>query len=577
MILQALTEYYETLLEKGKIARPGWGTAKVSFALELDGDGQIIGVHSLKTEPEAGKKQSPKFRNMEVPMPEKRSSGILADFLCDNSAYILGSDAKGKPERAVDCFVAARARHLEILSDVDSPAAGAVRSFFAGWNPGEGKTHPMLAPDWDELISGGNFLLFYDRRPVTDDPAIRAAWQNYYDNRGDGPVMQCLVTGKESPIPNTHPAIKGVRGAQSSGAALVSFNTEAAESYNRKQNLNAPVGAYAAFAYTTALNTLLADREHTQVIGDTTVVCWAKNGESGYQDFAMESLMGISPEEETQNLVRSTLEALAQGKKANWNGEVLSPDADFYILGLAPNAARLSVRFFLHNTFAEFMKRQEAHFVRLEIVRPSYDKWESLPLWKLVGETVRDQSPSKAQPQMAGDTLRAILAGDRYPATLLNGVMLRIRAEREVTRGRAAIIKAYYLRNTNQLCPEEVLTVTLNETTQNVPYTLGRMFSVLEAIQQAANPGINTTIKDKYYTSAAATPATIFPILLNLSQKHLRKLDTGIRIHWEKRLGELAAIVGQEFPARLALPEQGSFHLGYYHQTQKRYEKKEEK
>lgn len=510
-------------------------------------------------------------------MPEKRSSGILANFLCDNSAYILGSDAKGKPERAVDCFVAARARHLEILSDVDSPAAGAVRNFFAGWNPGEGNTHSMLAADWDELISGGNLLLFYNRNPVTDDPAIRAAWQNYYDNRSDGPVMQCLVTGKESPIPNIHPAIKGVRGAQSMGAALVSFNAPAFCSYGREQNLNAPVGEYAAFAYTTALNALLADREHTQVIGDTTVVCWAKSGESGYQDFAMESLMGGSPDDETQNLVRSTLRNLAAGNQVNWNGEALYPGVEFYILGLAPNAARLSVRFFLHNTFGEFMGHVDEHYRRLEIVRPSYDKRESLPPWKLIGETVWDQSPSKAQPQMAGDVLRAILTGDRYPATLLNGVMLRIRAEREVTRGRAATIKAYYLRNTNQLCPEEVLTVTLNETTQNVPYTLGRMFSVLEAIQQAANPGINTTIKDKYYTSAAATPATIFPILLNLSQKHLRKLDTGIRIHWEKRLGELAAIVEQEFPARLALPEQGSFHLGYYHQTQKRYEKKEEK
>ena len=177
---------------------------------------------------------------------------------------------------------------------------------------------------------------------------------------------------------------------------------------------------------------------------------------------------------------------------------------------------------------------------------------------------------------MAADTLKAILNGSRYPASLLNGVMLRIKAECEVTRGRAAIIKAYYLRNENKYCPKEVLEVELNEHCRNVPYTLGRLFAILEHIQQEANQGINATIKDKYFNAAASTPAQIFPVLTNLAQKHLRKMDDKRKIYFNRQIGELSEIIGTEYPRRLNLPEQGSFQLGYYCQVQKRFQKKEE-
>ena len=222
---------------------------------------------------------------------------------------------------------------------------------------------------------------------------------------------------------------------------------------------------------------------------------------------------------------------LCQGQPVQYREDRLDPNMDFFVLGLSPNAARLSVRFFLRNTFGGFLRNVQAHQDRLEIVRPAYDKFETLPLWKLLSETVnqnsRDKSPA---PDLAGEVLRAILNDTLYPATLLNGVTLRIRAEHEITRGRAAIIKAYYqklaetMKHENPDIPEEVLQVSLNENSFNIPYTLGRLFSVLEAIQAAANPGINATIKDKYFNSAAATPAVIFPILINLAQKHLKKL-----------------------------------------------------
>lgn len=167
------------------------------------------------------------------------------------------------------------------------------------------------------------------------------------------------------------------------------------------------------------------------------------------------------------------------------------------------------------------------------------------------------------------------MTGGRYPATLLNGVTLRIRAEQDITRGRAAILKAYYTRNKSALCPEEVLTVELNEQSNYTPYVLGRLFAVLEDVQSMASPGLNATIKDRYFNSACATPAVVFPTLLKLAQKHLQKLSTGSSIYFNQQITNLMSRMNAPFPARMTLPEQGAFEIGYYHQTQKRYEKKQ--
>ena len=360
------------------------------------------------------------------------------------------------------------------------------------------------------------------------------------------------------------------------GNTLVGFNAPAFCSYGREQSLNAPTSKYAAFAYTSALNHLLAERDYVGRIGDTTILFWASGGQRAYQSFCVASLFGAPTAYSASDLQKMTLD-LCQGKPVLFEEAQLDPGTTFYILGLSPNAARLSVRFFLKNTFGGFVRNVQAHQERLEIVRPSFDKFETIPLWKLLDETVnqnsRDKSPA---PGMAGETLRAILSDIPYPATLLYGVSLRIRAEREVTRGRAAILKAYYLKSPHPDIPKEVLTVSLNPDSTNVPYNLGRLFSVLEAIQSSANPGINATIKDKYFNSASATPSRVFPLLINLAQKHLRKLDKGLSISYSKQLTGLADKLGEVFPDRLSLPQQGAFQLGYYHQTQARYTKKEE-
>ena len=575
MILQALTRYYEDLLQRGEIAAPGWSPAKISFALCLDKDGQVTQVIPTMEEVTMGKKTVLRPQSMILPSAVKRTVGIASNFLWDNSAYLLGVDQKGKPERSRDCFRVAASLHHAVLDGVDSPAARAILAFFDTWQPKKAMEHPALSGQYETISAGGNLLFRVDGRYVHEDAVIREAWQRYRDGADEDAVrMQCLVTGREDEIPATHPAIKGVRDAQSRGAALVSFNAPAFCSYGREQNYNAPVGKYAAFAYTAALNHLLADRDNVQVIGNTTIVCWAEGAESVYQDVFMSFMSDKMPSTISDNDLRAALKNLAKGRPCEELG--VDPNRTFYILGLAPNAARLSVRFFLRDSFGRLMRNVNDHYERLEIVKPAYAKPGVLSLWALLRETVRDPKKQVPSPAMAGATARAVFSGGLYPASLLEAVMLRIRAERDITWGRAAIIKAYYLKNPHKDCPEEVLTVSLNEASTNIPYTLGRLFSVYEAAQQAANPGINATIKDKYFNSAATMPASIFPVLNNLYQKHLRKLETRQRVYFDKQVSALKGALGESYPTRMTLAQQGAFDLGYYHQTQKRYTKKEE-
>lgn len=573
MILQALTRLFEDLVQRGEIARPGWSKAKISYALCLSEAGALTSVVPLLREGQGGKKTQLRPSLIELPSPVTRTVGVLPNFLWDNSSYLLGADEKGKPERSLSCFRACGEFHHSLLDDVDTPAAKAILAYFDTWNPENAREHPALADCWEDIMKGANLSFRVDGQFIWEDEKVCGAWDDHY-GQYQGEKTQCLVTGLPDVAESVHPVIKGVAGAQSSGAAIVSFNAPAFCSYGKEQSLNAPVGKHAAFAYTAALNYLLADRENVHRIGDTTVVCWAEGAEPQYSVFAGLALFGGDlPDTLSEDDLRAALKNLAQGLPCA--ALKLDPNRPFYILGLAPNAARLSVRFFYRNSFGALMRNVNDHHARMEIVGSRY---AITPLWAMLRETVNlnttDKSPS---PVLSGAVARAIFTGTAYPASLLEAVTLRIRAEREITPGRAAILKAHYLKNQSKQCPKEVLTVSLNENSTNIPYTLGRLFSVYEEVQEAANPGINATIKDKYFGSAAATPAVIFPILDNLCQKHLRKLDIGLRINRDKQIGKLKDVLGEEYPVRLSLPEQGSFNLGYYHQKQFRYTKKEDK
>lgn len=579
MILQALVSYYETLAARGELPQPGWAPVKVSYVLNLDDQGDITTVVCIKEEVTRGKKKALVPQTIQLPAPVKRTVGVTANFLCDNSSYILGADKKGKPKRSLECFQACKTLHETLLVSVEEPAARALLSFFDHWQPEKLAEHPAFAhQDMEDLLASANLIFRYRGRYLHEIPAIRQAWQDYYNNSQDSQQFPCLVTGKLASVAQLHPSIKGIPGAQSSGASLVSFNAPAFCSYDREQGLNAPTSQYAAFAYGAALNHLIAT-QNTRV-GDVTLLFWAESGEEAYADALKRFGFGGGDEDDQykEEDLKGLMESLAEGADVEWDGTRIDPNMTFYILGISPNAARLSVRFFLRNSFGQFIRSVKAHYDRLEIVRPSFDPFDNIPVWRMLKETVNPNSrEKKPAADMSGDTLRAILTNTPYPATLLNGVTLRIRADREMNRTRAAILKAYYLKNRNPFVPEEVLTVSLNQDSNHEAYVLGRLFSVLEAIQSDANPGINATIRDKYFSSASATPGVVFPTLVNLAQKHLRKLDEGKKIFYDKQLTELMSKLGETYPNRMNLPQQGAFQLGYYHQTQYRFTKKEDK
>lgn len=574
MILHALYQLYEYLAANGLAEEPGWTRTKIAYGLTLADDGSISNVQTLM-EPDRKGKPAPAI--LRTPIAPKKSANVLSTFIFGNASYLLGVDEKGRPERTRECFEACKKLHHDVLSDVDTPAARAIKAYFAAWNPDTARENAVLKEYLEDMRTGVNLIFFYRNRPVTEDRAICDAWQRHYDG-GEGEMVRCLVTGEMAKLARLHPSIKGVKGGQPTGTSLVSFNAPAFESFGREKGMNAPVGEHAAFAYTTALNYLIADRDHTTTIGDTTVVMWSESGEAAYQNLGMAALNldddAALQGYEAQEAIHGAIEKLARGQVVDWEGIRVDPSVRYYIFGFSPNAARLSVRFFLQNTFGNFIKASARHTRDMEIARPSFDKFERLSLWRMLQETVNMASHDKTpQKQMAGDTLRAILTDTRYPATLINAVELRILAERRVTRGRAAIIKAYYRKNKG--LPEEVLTVELNRDSTYLPYVLGQLFSVLEQTQEKANG--TATIQDRYFNAAAATPSVIFPRLISLAKNHLAKMDDGSAIYYEKQIQELLNRIHVLLPARMTQAERGAFQLGYYHEQQYRYTKKEDR
>ena len=577
MILQALVNHYENLAEQGKVDQEGWCKAKVSYAVNLSSDGKIQGIISLKEEKERGKKKVWVPRQIKVPEMVTRSSGVSANFLCDNSKYILGIDADGTNQRVLDCFEAAKEKHLSLLCETEGEMAEAVRNFFETWDPEKAAECAEIKERWEDLTDGGNLIFCMGINYAQDDPFIQETWENARNESSeDGKTGICLVTGKEAEITRIHKTIKGVPGAQSSGAALVSFNAPAFESYGKEQSYNAPVGKYAEFAYTTALNYLLNQREYTFQLGDSMIVFWAESAEKEYQA----AFFGAAdPKPDNQEEIKGIFDNLKKGMPVSIGNFTLNRDQRFYILSLAPNAARLSVRFFYQDSFGNILKNLSAHYERMSIVKPSWESREYLGVRDMLSETVNQNSKDKSPvPNMAAFVLQAILSGARYPESLYTDVLIRIRVEHgTITWGRAGIIKAYLIRNGSWKEGENYM--GLNEESRETAYVLGRLFSVLESIQMEANPGIKATIHDRYFNSACATPASIFPVLIKLKNSHMKKLERekgGAKVYYEKLLTELMGKL-DEYPKRLSLEEQGKFILGYYHQVQKKYEKKEEK
>lgn len=586
-MLKSLVDYYEILCqdENSTIPRLGYSSAKVFYALNISDNGELLNIISLKILNEKNKEIA---IPMIVPQQEKRASGVSANFLCDNSSYVLGHDNKGKPERSKKCFEAFCELHKTILSDIDCREAKAVLAFLDNWDINTVAENSILS-QLSDAFTEANFIFKLDgeNRYIHECPEIRNAWMQYKNTAVSNELCGiCLVTGEKTSIARLHPSLKGLNGGKSTGNTLVSFNAPAYESYGnvKSQGLNAPISDYAAFAYTTVLNTMLSDKTNKINLGDSNIVFWAQSKISkSYNE--MFAYMIQPDEKDNDNLeekntikcIKGVFEKVRNGEKINSDG-LNFDDVRFSILALSPNAARVSVRFYLENSFYFFIEKMAKHYRNMAIEKQFPDKEpDSISIWRILNETVAPSSRDKsASPLLAGSVMQAILNGTKYPSSLFSSLMMRIRADRNINYVRASTIKAYLIRfDFNKY--QEVLTMSLNSESTNTAYVLGRLFAVLEKTQLEANPGINTTIKDRYFTSACANPSLVFPQLLKLSNHHIAKAEYGKSL--DKRISEVLEILNvneDPFPKNLSLESQGVFILGYYHQKNTFYKKKED-
>lgn len=609
MILQALYELYQRLLDEpdASIATPGYSTTRASFALNLSADGELLDLVDLRAPDTTGRQQNLVAREVNVPRQVIRSgTGVKANFMCDNSGYVLGVDAKGKPERAMQMFTEFRALHQTLLAGLHDAGAQAVLAFLDHWDPGQAKECAALRPLWDDVIAGGSIVFRLDGAPgfVHGRPAVRASWERHIAGGGSGPSGQCLITGESAPVARLHDSIKGVSGAQSTGASIVSFNLPAFESYGKHQSFNAPVSEAAAFGYVTALNFLLRSQRHRMRIGDATTVFWAERPGGLEEDMLAELLDptaaaksevvaeaeasgdmtvagGYHRDPQATRLVHDIMRQVGSGKPVRLDTLQMDRDVRFYILGLAPNAARLSIRFLHVDTFGSLVARIVQHYADMTMDLPPWEKDSVFPVWRIVGETAPliggKRDSKRASPLLAGAITRAILQGTDYPAELFTTMLSRVRTDHEVSAVGAGIVKACLLRQARLRGNADIgrtITVSLNEECADTGYLLGRLFALMEKAQlDAAGGQINATIRDRYFGAASATPQSVFPILLRLAQHHIAKAEYGGVI--DKRIeGVVARIDG--FPAHLSLEAQGMFVLGYYHQRQGMYQKRVE-
>lgn len=580
MLLQSLVKLYEAWAEKGEIEKLGWNPVKISYGISLDEEGNVDEIINLKTKSSNGNTTIPS--TIELPKDVGKTSGVTSNFLYEKATYVFGYDNSKKPDRLKKSFDCFRSVGNKVLENTDDEFSTVIKKFLQKEYSEFENLSDLLANlnctknTINEILNkGATLLLMPLGKFPTDSKAICESWNSYYEH-SDAPKGVCLVTGKDDHIAKLHPVIKGIRGAQAAGASLVSFNATAFNSYGKENGYNAPVSEYAAFAYTSALNKLVSDNDHRVFSGDTTVVCWTEDGESAYQDV----FAGIfnSDDEVKQKDLHDTIVSIVNGNEVKWEGIPLNPSNNFYILGISPNSARLSVRFFIQNTFGKVMENLLKNQQRMEMVKPGFEKFNYIPLWRILGETVNKKSrDKKCKPHLAGDVLNSIINDYNYPSTLYYGILGRISAEQNINWVKASVLKAYLLKNYDSKYKEEI-TVDYNENSNNKAYLLGVLFSNLEEIQNTANPGIKSTIRDRYFTAASSTPSRVFPILIDLAQNHIKKIpNVGAKVNCQKMLTETMSKLGDKFPNRLKLDEKGMFQLGYYQRTQERFTGKEDK
>ena len=570
-LLTSLARAYDRLPD----APPyGFSTEKIGFVISLGEDGSVAHVIDLRGE--EGRKRT--LRTILAPQPPKKASGIKPNFLWEKTAYALGV-TRGEGKRTAQEHQAFKDRHSEWLAGTDDPGLLAFLRFLDSWTPEQ-----FVEPVWTEEMKDQNFVfvLESDRLSETwlhERPAARKAWQKAIGSMSSDAQL-CLVTGERGPVARLHPSIKGVWDAQPSGASIVSFNLDAFTSYGHEQGDNAPVSEAAAFAYTTALNRFLTkDSGHRIQIGDASTVFWADaSGQEAEAEGLFAALFGAEAadlDEAATKEIGIRLDMIRQGTALAQVAPQLEKGVRFHVLGLAPNAARLSVRFHYEDNFGKLVQNYQSHLNNLRLDPPPRDGFP--PLWRYLQELAVLGKRENVPPNLAGDWMRAILTGQKYPLTLLSTTLMRLRGDGDLNALRAGILKSVLIRNLNMEVP-----VALDPTLPNKGYVLGRLFAVYEEIQRAAlGRNVNATIKDKFYGAASATPQKVFAVLDRGSANHfakLRKQSPGWAVNLEKSLTGITDLMepgADPIPTALTSAEQAMFGIGYYHQRSEAFRKRE--
>lgn len=584
MILQALNTYYQRLLTRGEegLSPFGYSTEKISYEILLAPDGRVVDVNDIRDT--SGKKPAPRMMN--VPQPEKRTVSIKSNFLWDKTSYVLGASASSK--RADKEHEAFKALHQTTLTGTDDAGLKALLAFLGAWSPERFSAAPFKQEILDSNVV---FRLDGETHYLHERPAAQTVRARLLGGQADAPpvLTDCLVTGERMPVARLHPAIKGVNGAQSSGASIVSFNLDSFSSYGKSQGENAPVSEQAAFAYTTVLNHLLRRGEHNRQriqIGDASVVFWAEaaDGEQAQEaELTFELLVNAPPDDSQEAArLRDVLDQVAKGRPLSELDPKLQDGTRMFVLGLAPNASRISIRFWETGTLGLFAQRLAQHERDFHIEPVP---WKTAPAARrVVLATVPNREGTMpkmddAFNNLVGEFMRAVLSGARYPRSLLASTLMRIRADGNLSGMRAAICKGILTRESRlgiNVQSEEV-PMSLDKESMSPSYRLGRLFAVLEAAQRSALGGqVNATIRDRYYGAASATPASVFPVLLRNTQNHLGKLrkdKPGMAVMLERDIREIVEGLSDQFPRSLRIEDQGRFAIGYYHQSQSRFAK----
>lgn len=583
MILHSLARYYARLSagqdNAGNPLVPAYGFSeeKIAYIVVLDSDGLVVDVVPHLTDD-----KKPQPRLMAVPRPEKRTSGVKSNFLWDKTAYALGVESnKDKADAKTQAFVpsekpfsAFKALHEEKLRDSDDAGLQALYRFLRQWQP-----EKFAEPPFTNEMLDANIAFRLDGRLncIHQSEAAQALWAQMLQS-DDAEQGLCLISGETAPIARLHPAIKGVWGGQSSGGSIISFNKEAFASFGKEQGANAPVSEHAAFAYTTALNYLLRSDKHRLNIGDASTVFWAEAADNAQAEAAEDFFATVMtpPDDAQENQkIFDIIAQIAQGRPLQEIAPDLAADTRFYILGLAPNAARISIRFWLDTTFGQLAVHLAQHWQDLQLEPRA---WKNPPsIWRLLIQTAALGKSENISPVLAGEMTRAVIGGTPYPMSLLSQLIARIRADGDANGLRVAMIKAVLQRKFRKGLINEGVDMSLNAESHNQAYLLGRLFAVLERIQNQALGDLNAGIADRYYGSASAVPFSVFPRLLAGAKHHLsrlRKDKAGLAVNLDKDLGSVIALLPETFPRHLSLDEQGRFAIGYYHQKQSYFAKK---